>query len=67
MNAILWKKILVTLHGIAMDKCLWFDINCVTVDTVDHWVTNNCHSSAASIWRKESDHIDFKLSAKGDR
>lgn len=47
-------------------RCHWFDINCLTVDSVKYWVTNNCHSSAASIWRKDGDHIDFKLSAKGD-
>lgn len=47
-------------------RCHWFDINCLTVDSVKYWVTNNCHSPAASIWRKDGDHIDFKLSAKGD-
>lgn len=61
------EKVLVTLHGIPIDKCYWFDIKCITIDTVGYWVTNNRNSSAASIWRKDGDHIEFKLSAKGDR
>lgn len=62
------NKGLVTLHvhGIAIVDVIDLISTFPTVDSVDYWVANNCHSSAASIWRKDSDHIDVKLSAKGD-